>query len=128
VRPPIATAISFIDCINRGDIDGLSALMTDDHVLTIFAEAPIVGRAANLEAWRGYAASFPEYVIAPRRMSEHGDVVATVGHTTGSHLGLPEAQERALSLIWLCRVVDGRVAGWTLIDDTPAHRGRYGLD
>jgi ketosteroid isomerase-like protein len=128
VRPPIATAISFIDCINRGDVDGLSVLMTADHTLTIFAEPPVVGRAGNLEAWRGYSASFPEYVIAPHRMSEHGDVVAIVGHTTGSHLGLADAQERALTLIWLCRVVEGLVAEWTLIDDTPANRGRYGLD
>jgi len=38
VRPPIATAVSFVDCINRGDVDGLAALMTLDHTFTVFAE------------------------------------------------------------------------------------------
>src|SRR6478752_1165285 len=127
VRPPIAVAISFIDCINRGDVDGLAALMAPEHTLTVFTEEPLVGRAANVEAWRRYAASFPDYVIAPHRMSEDGHVVAVVGHTTGSHLALPDAEESALTLIWLARIVDGLVADWTLIDDTPANRLRHGL-
>ncbi|SRR6266568_1121181 len=29
--PPVAAVVSFIDCINRGDVDGLGMLMTDDH-------------------------------------------------------------------------------------------------
>ena len=127
MRPPIVTALSFIDCINRGDVDGLAALMTVDHTLTVFAESPLVGRAANIEGWRGYAASFPDYVIAPHRLSEHDDIVAVVGHTTGSHLGLPDEEERALTLIWLARVRDGLVAEWTLIEDTPENRTEHGL-
>jgi ketosteroid isomerase-like protein len=62
-RPPLALTISFLDCINRGDLDGLCALMTADHELKIFAESPIVGRDANREAWEGYMQSFPQYVI-----------------------------------------------------------------
>ena len=127
VRPPIVTTISFIDCINRGDVDGLAALMTPDHTLTVFAESPLVGRAANVEGWRGYAASFPDYVIAPHRFGEHDDVVAVLGHTTGSHLGLSDEKERTLTLIWLARVRDGLVAEWTLIEDTPANRAAHGL-
>ena len=125
---PIAATISFIDCINRGDVEGLAALMTADHTLTVFAESPLEGRPSNVEAWRSYAASFPHYVIAPRRISECNDVVAVVGHTTGSHLGLPDEEERALTLIWLARVVDGLVAEWTLIEDTPKNRETYGLN
>jgi ketosteroid isomerase-like protein len=127
MRPPIATAVSFVDCINRGDVDGLAALMTADHTLTVFAEAPLAGRDANVEGWRSYASSFPHYVIAPHRLSERADVVAIVGHTTGSHLGLPDDDERALTLIWLARVRDGLVAEWTLIEDTPDNRRQHGL-
>jgi ketosteroid isomerase-like protein len=128
VRPPIAVAITFVDCINRGDVDGLAALMTADHALRVFAEPPLVGRAANVAAWRGYAETFPDYVIAPRRISVRGDVVAILGHTTGSHLGLPDAQERQLTLIWLARIVDELVCEWTLIEDTPDNRLAFGLD
>jgi hypothetical protein len=34
--PAVAAVISFIDCINRGDPDGLGMLMTDDHELIVF--------------------------------------------------------------------------------------------
>jgi hypothetical protein len=44
--PPTAVALGFIDCINRGDLDGLVALMSDDHRLEIFDEPPVVGVGA----------------------------------------------------------------------------------
>ena len=50
--PDIAAVISFIDCINGRDIDGLNALMTDGHTLHVFNEEPSSGRATLIEAWR----------------------------------------------------------------------------
>jgi hypothetical protein len=32
--------------------------MTDDHALVVFDEPPLVGRAANVAAWRGYVERF----------------------------------------------------------------------
>jgi ketosteroid isomerase-like protein len=40
---------SFVDCINRRDLDGLGALMSDDHLMVVFGNEPIQGRAASLE-------------------------------------------------------------------------------
>ena len=34
--PSVAVAVRFIDCVNRTDLDGLVATMTDDHRLEIF--------------------------------------------------------------------------------------------
>ena len=113
-----ATVVSaFIDCINHGDIDGLSVLMTDDHKLQVFDEAPLVGRRANVEAWRGYASAFPHYVIYPHEISERGDAVAVLGHTTGSHLGLPDDEEQKLTVIWYARVDSGRLSRWQIFHD-----------
>jgi len=58
--------MKFIDCINRGDIDGLDALMTDQNTLHVFNETPLVGRPAIIEAWRSYVSAFPDYVIHPQ--------------------------------------------------------------
>jgi ketosteroid isomerase-like protein len=124
----VAVALAFIDCINRGDVDGLGWLMADEHALRVFDEPPIVGRAANVEAWRGYVDRFREYLVHPHRVAEDGDTVAVLGHTTGSHLGLPDEEECRLALIWVARIADGAVASWTLIDDSPANRRRLGLD
>ena len=34
--PSVAVAVRFIDCVNRTDLDGPVATMTDDHRLEIF--------------------------------------------------------------------------------------------
>jgi hypothetical protein len=128
-RPPIAAVISFIDCINRGDVTGLGSLMTDDHVLAVFAERLLAGRSVNVEAWHGYVASFPNYVIYPRCIAEPvPGLVAVLGHTTGSHLGLTDNREAALTLIWVAEVSQGQLRSWRLIEDTPEHRSEYGLE
>jgi hypothetical protein len=117
----------FIACINAGDADGLGRLMTVDHQLIVFDEAPVVGRDANIEAWHGYASSWPEYLIYPHEIVERGGVVAVVGHTTGSHLGLPDEEESLLTLIWVAEIVDGLVRTWRLEPDDREHRAAHGL-
>ena len=112
--PPVAAVVSFIDCINRTDVAGIGALMTDDHQLTILDEAPLVGRDANIEAWNGYFTAFPEYVIYPRHISAEGAEVTVVGSTTGSHLGLPDDEELRFDVTWLGLVVDGKVKRWQI--------------
>ena len=126
--PATAVALGFVDRINRGDLEGLVAMMSEDHRLEVFDEEPVVGRAANASAWRGYMTAFPLYVIYPRRINADGDVVAILGHTTGSHLGLPDSEERELLLIWLAYVRDGAVERWCLIGDTPSNRKQFGLN
>jgi hypothetical protein len=123
----VAVAVSFIDCINRRDVPALGRLMTQDHVLQVFDEAPLAGRDENVAAWHGYAEASPDYCIHPHRLAEAAGRVAVLGHTTGSHLGLPPEEERNLTLIWVAEVVGVAVRSWTLIADTVENRRRYGL-
>lgn len=53
--------------------------------------------------------------------------MAILGHTTGSHLGLPDDEESRTTLIWTAAVVDGAVHRWALLEDTGAHREEHGL-
>jgi hypothetical protein len=124
----VDAVVAFIDCINRGDVDGLGQLMTEDHALEVFDEPPLRGREQNVDAWRGYATSFPNYVIHPHQIVAERERVAVLGHTTGSHLGLPDDEECTLTLIWLADVEDGRLRGWRLTEDTPSAREQLGLD
>jgi hypothetical protein len=104
-------------------------LMTPDHRLQIFDESPVVGRDANERAWRGYLESFPNYLIYPHQITDVGrGAVAVLGHTTGSHLGLSDAEESKETLIWLAETAGGAVAVWSLVDDSSVNRSRYGLD
>ena len=125
---PVATVIHFVDCVNRGDVDGLAELMTDDHELRVFDEQPVRGRDANIAGWRGYVGAFPGYEILPHRISERDGTVAVLGHTSGSHLGLSDAEETTLTLVWRAEVHDGRLRSWTLSEDTPQLRRALGFD
>jgi len=51
-----------------------------------------------------------------------------LGHTTGSHLGLPNEAEAAEAMIWLATIQDGRVAEWRLLPDDPVTRSRHRLE
>jgi hypothetical protein len=126
--PPVALAISFVDQINHRDPDRLAALMSTDHRLEVFGEDPVVGRDATIDAWRGYFAAFPRYVIHPHRIVEQEGSVAIVGHTTGSHLGLADDEERELTVIWIADTAGGTLSRWRLLEDTAANRRAVGLD
>lgn len=126
--PPVAAVIGFVDAINRGDVDRLVALMSPDHRLQVLQEPPVAGREAIREAWDGYATAFPDYVIYPDRIVHRGDDVLVLGSTTGSHLGLPDEQERQLKLIWRATVRDGLLVLWQIMADTPGQRSSLGLD
>jgi ketosteroid isomerase-like protein len=127
VLPPVAAVVSFIDAVNRADLDRLAALMHVDHRLLVHDEDPVVGRAANIRAWHGYLSSFPAYVIHPRHIAADGRRVAVLGTTTGSHLGLPDDEERRLSVIWLAEVESGTLVLWQVAEDTPNTRERTGV-
>jgi len=126
--PPVAAVIGFVDAINRGDVDRLVSLMSPDHRLQVLQEPPVAGREANREAWYGYVTAFPDYVIYPDRIVHRGDDVLVLGSTTGSHLGLPDEQERQLKLIWRATVRDGLLVLWQIMADTPGQRSSLGLD
>jgi hypothetical protein len=119
--------VSFIDCINRGDLAGLTNLMEEHHTLMVHAEEPLVGRNANTEAWSGYFAAFPNYLIYPRHIAADGERVAVLGSTTGSHLSLPDDEERGLMVIWTAIVQGGRLTEWRITDDTVEARTELGL-
>jgi len=93
----------------------------------VLDEDPVVGRRANLDAWRGYFSAFPSYVIHPRHLAASGPTVAVLGTTTGSHVGLPDEEEVTLDVIWIAEAVLGRLSRWRIAADTPALRARVGI-
>jgi hypothetical protein len=124
---PLAVTLGFIDCINRGDVEGLGRLMAPDYQLIVFGERTSTGREAGIADWWGYATAYPRYLIHPSRIASAGQTVAVLGATTGSHLELPDEEELRLTLIWVAAVTREGVRDWVLIEDTPENRARHGL-
>jgi hypothetical protein len=126
--PPVPLTLAFVNCINQRDLAGLVALMTADHRLRVFDEEPVLGRDVNARAWSGYFEAFPDYLIYPHRIAECSrEAVAVLGHTTGSHLLMTDADESRLTLIWVAQTCQSGVSSWTLVEDTPVNRDRYEL-
>jgi hypothetical protein len=101
--------------------------MSPDHRLQVLQEPPLTGRDANRRAWNGYVTAFPGYVIYPDHIVHRGDDVLVLGSTTGSHLGLPDQEERQIKVMWRATVRDGLLTLWQVIDDTPGQRALLGL-
>jgi ketosteroid isomerase-like protein len=124
--PALAATIDFIACVNRTDLPGLTDLLHPDHRLVVLDEPPLVGREANVDAWRGYFAAFPRYVIYPRFLTAvaatEADRVAVLGNTAGSHLDLADEDELQLNVIWIAESDQGLLTLWQICEDTPARR------
>ena len=87
----------------------------------------VVGRETNVDAWAGYFSAFPDSVIDPRDIAARGTKVAVLGTTTGSHLGLSDADEKQLDVIWLAEASTGRLSRWQVAEDTPSLRTNAGI-
>ena len=83
--------------------------MTDDHDAARLRRAA-VAREGRERRPCGTATrrTFPAYTDRgpPGRRARQGRV-AVLGHTTGSHLGLPDEEEQELTLFWLAEVCGG---------------------
>ncbi|MGD8414021.1 MAG: nuclear transport factor 2 family protein [Candidatus Latescibacterota bacterium] len=124
---PTEIALEFLDAINRGDLGALLHLMSPNHRFEVFDDRLVIGREANASAWRTYLTEHPRYTVHPQRTVASGNVVAILGSTTGSHLGLPDAEESRLTLIWIIHIQGSSVEQFRLLEDLPSTRARYGL-
>jgi uncharacterized protein (TIGR02246 family) len=113
----IAVAAAFNEAINARDLDRLAALMTDDHTFVDSAGGTVAGKAACVEAWRGFFEAFPDYrnvftaLTADEAANDaDGEVVTIEGH---SECADPRLAGPAR---WTAVVRDGRVARWQVDD------------
>ncbi len=136
---PIAVAQAFIDEINEGNIDGLTALMTDDHVFVDMADGRSQGRDKMRGNWEGYFKLFPDYQIDIFETHFAGNDIILVGMSTGSlsDFGremLEKAGKKAVNgeefqgpAIWRAKIQRGLVAEWQVYRDTKQVRDQFNI-
>jgi SnoaL-like domain len=111
------TILAFIDRINAHDVEGLGALMSDDHTFIDAHGNQVTGREKMLSGWRGYFEWFPDYFIGAADVFEDDDKLALFGFAGGSFQGKPTESWR-LPAAWKAIVKDGRVTLWQVFADT----------
>ena len=101
-----AVVAAFNDRINARDLDGLTALMTDDHTFVDDAGAAVTGRPACAEAWAGFFAAFPDYRNVFETMTAEGATVRVTGYSVCA------TPDLAGPAVWAATVRDGKVSRW----------------
>ncbi len=110
----------FIACINRGDVNGLAGLMTDDHLFIDGMGNRVRIRRAMARGWAGYFAMVPDYAIEVEDVFVRGRTIAVLGFAGGSYVS-PSTRRSAgtwrVPAAWRAVVRRGRVAEWQVYAD-----------
>jgi ketosteroid isomerase-like protein len=116
-----ALVVKFNEHINNRDLDGLAALMTDDHTFIDTAGHAIHGKSTCLEAWRGFFSSFPDYQNVFHSLAVEDNSVVVVGHSTCSDSRLDGP------VLWVAKASADKLAEWRVYEDTPTNRRTLGI-
>jgi hypothetical protein len=111
------TILAFIERINAHDVEGLAALMSDDHTFVDAHGNHVSGREKMIAGWRAYFEWFPDYFIEATEVFEDDDKLALFGFAGGSFKGKPTESWR-LPAAWKAIVKSGRVTLWQVFADT----------
>jgi uncharacterized protein (TIGR02246 family) len=126
---PVEVVLAFMEKINAGDVEGLCALMTEDHVFIDALGERFVGRERMREAWKGYYSVIPDYKVSHEEILPKGAMVAVFGTARGTFA--PEGAKKKenfweIPAAWMAVVRDGKVAQWRVYADNQPVRKLMG--
>jgi ketosteroid isomerase-like protein len=127
---PVDTVLAFLEQINARNVDGLCALMTDDHVFLDGLGNRMHGRASMRKGWAEYFRMFPDYRVSHTDVFSQGDVVAAFGSAEGTlavKRELPKETHWRASAAWRAVVRDGLIAEWQVYADNQSARKIMGV-
>jgi ketosteroid isomerase-like protein len=128
-QQPVAIVLQFIDRVNAADVDGLCALMTEDHVFIDGLGNRAVGREKLRPGWKSYFAWFPDYRISHEEIFEDHNVVALFGSASGTYAvngKLPKENHWEIPAAWKAVVRNGLIAEWQVYCDNQPVRKLLG--
>jgi SnoaL-like domain len=102
---------AFNAAINDRDVDSLAALMTATHRFVDADGGTVVGKAACVEAWRGFFAAFPDYRNIFETLTDDGHGVVTVGGRSVCSVAVLDGPAR-----WRAEVIGALVDEWRVTD------------
>jgi len=94
-----------IACVNRGDDEGLAAVMAEDVKYFPYADSPFQGREQFLQYARGWSEAFDRYALESSRYVDVGEYVVISGRTVARGRG--SGVELSSDDAWVIRFRDG---------------------
>jgi hypothetical protein len=122
-RDPKLTALMFNECINRGDLAGLTSLMTPDHTLVVHGQIDANTSRQASTAWSEFFRRYPDYRNRFDRVELRDDLVIMIGRSE-----CPNEPALRGPAIWTARIADDLVAEWQVMADSSESRTMLGID
>jgi ketosteroid isomerase-like protein len=114
-----------IACVNRGDDEGLAALMAEDVRCFPAGDAPFQGREQFLSYARGWTEAFDRYAVVSCQYVDAGEYVVITGRTVarGRGSGVEVTSDDA----WVMRFRDGEAIEYRECDSRQEALAAVGL-
>ncbi|HDZ17599.1 hypothetical protein LCGC14_1197670 [marine sediment metagenome] len=114
-RDPKLTALQFNEYINNQDINGLTNLMTEDHIF-IDREGNFFNRDM-INGWKRFFNDWPTYKNVFTRVESRENLVILIGYALWSK----DSKEEDYS-IWTATIENDLVAKWQIFEDIEDNR------
>jgi len=119
LKDPKLIALQFNEYINNQDINGLSNLMTEDH---IFIDRKGVCYGDMVNGWKEFFNNFPTYKNYFTRVESRDNLVILIGYARWSKDSSEEDHA-----IWTAIIEDDLVTEWHIYEDTEENRKKLGI-
>lgn len=113
--------LQFNACINEGDLQGLSDLMTEDHVFIDSSNDVHRGKDLMVKGWENFFSQYPDYLNHFSILESRGNLVLVIGLSTCSYEPLDGPA------LWSAKVEDDHIAEWRVYVDNEKNRELLGL-
>ena len=116
-------ARQFVEVINRGDVEAICDLMTEDHLFIDTTGKVCDGREKMKKAWIRYFAIIPDYLVDISETLVSGNTVALIGKASGTYA--PDGQIRSenhwvVPAAWRAVIAGDKVKEWQIFADLEA--------
>ncbi|HLE37051.1 MAG TPA: nuclear transport factor 2 family protein [Candidatus Acidoferrales bacterium] len=126
---PTEVVLAFMERINAADVEGICALMTEDHLFVDALGARVEGREKMRQAWTAYFSWIPDYKVSHEEILPKGNLVAVFGTARGTYAAdgkLRKENQWEIPAAWLAVVREGLVAQWRVYADNQPVRKLMG--
>ena len=121
---PVQVVESFVARINAQDVDGLCALMTEDHCFVDSMGSEIDGLDTLRHAWSKYFAMVPDYEVLLEEVFQDGNQIGAFGLARGTYAPnarsggeLRKENQWSTPAAWRAEVRGKKVAMWRVYGD-----------